>query len=40
MQASGGAEEDFKYGGWSAPYYDEVVDKVSGKNKKPAADHL
>jgi dihydrofolate reductase len=40
MQAPGGGEEDFNYGGWSAPYYDEVVDEVSEKNKKPAADFL
>ena len=40
MQAPGGSEEDFKYGGWSAPYYDEGVDKVSEKQKKPAADFL
>ena len=40
VQAPGGPEEGFKYGGWSAPYYDEVVDKVSEKNKKPATDHL
>ena len=23
MQAAGGPEEDFEYGGWSVPYYDE-----------------
>ncbi len=40
IQAPGGPEEGFKYGGWSAPYYDEVVDQVSEKNKKPAADYL
>ena len=40
MQAPGGGEDDFKYGGWSTPYYDEVVDQVSERNKKPAADHL
>ncbi len=37
MQAPGGPEEDasgsFKYAGWSAPYYDEVVDEVSEKTK-------
>jgi len=40
MQAPGGKEEDFQYGGWSAPYYDKVVDEVSEKNKRPAADYL
>jgi dihydrofolate reductase len=40
LQAPGGPEEGFKYGGWSAPYYDEVVDMVSERNKKPAADFL
>jgi len=37
MQAPGGGEEDFKYGGWSAPYFDKVVDKVlEEQQKKPA----
>ena len=44
MQAPGGPEEDesgvFKYGGWSAPYYDEAVDKVLEKQKKKPADLL
>ena len=40
MQAPGGPEEDtwdgFKYGGWSAPYFDDVVDRVMEKQMKPA----
>ena len=40
MQAPGGPEEDpsesFKYGGWSAPYNDEVSDKVMQKQMEPA----
>jgi len=34
MQAPGGGEEAFKYGGWSAPYFDEVVNKVLEKQQK------
>ena len=40
MQAPGGPEEDpsssFKYGGWSAPYSDEVGGKVMQKQMKRA----
>lgn len=40
MQAPGGPEEDtsnsFKFGGWSAPYGDEVLSKVMEKQMKSA----
>ena len=40
MQAPGGSKEDksggFKYGGWTAPYGDEVSGRVLEKQMKPA----
>ena len=40
MQAPGGPEEDssggFKYGGWSAPYWDEASNEIMAKQMKPA----
>lgn len=40
MQAPGGPEEDesgnFKYGGWTAPYFDETAGKVMEKQMQPA----
>jgi dihydrofolate reductase len=40
MQAVGGPEEGFEYGGWSAPYYDEALDKIAEKQKDPIGDLL
>jgi dihydrofolate reductase len=44
MQAPGGPEEDtsgvFKYGGWTAPYGDEVGGEVVQKELKQPADYL
>jgi dihydrofolate reductase len=44
MQAPGGPEEDpsegFKYGGWSAPFDDEVGGKVVQKELEQPADYL
>ena len=40
IQAPRGGEEDFNYGGWSAPYYDEDLDTIAEKQKQPAKDLL
>jgi dihydrofolate reductase len=44
MQAPGGTKEDrsegFKYGGWTAPYSDEVGGKAVQKELKQPADYL
>ena len=40
MQAAGGPEAGFEYGGWSAPYYDEALDKIAEKQKDPIGDLL
>jgi len=40
MQAAGGPEEGFQFGGWSAPYYDEALDKIAEKQKDPIGDLL
>lgn len=40
MQAPGGLEEDtsgnFKYGGWTVPYFDERAGEIMGEQMKPA----
>ena len=40
MQAAGGPEEGFKYGGWSAPFYNEALDAIVEKQKDPIRDLL
>ena len=44
MQAPGGTKEDrsegFKYGGWTAPYSDEVFGKEVQKELKETSDYL
>lgn len=40
IHAPGGPEEGFKYGGWSAPYYDEALDAIAEQQKQPAKDLL
>lgn len=40
LQAPGGPEEGFQYGGWSAPYYDEALDTIAEKQKQAAKDLL
>lgn len=40
MQARGGPEEGFKYAGWSPAYYDEALDSIAERQKKPAKDLL
>src|SRR6476469_4669157 len=40
MQAAGGPEEGFNYGGWSAPYYDQALDEIAEKQKQPGFDLL
>jgi dihydrofolate reductase len=44
MQAPGGPEEDstgdFKFGGWTAPYFDEFAGKIMGRQMSVPADLL
>ncbi len=40
IQAPGGPEPGMQYGGWSAAYYDPIVDEIAEKQKKPAKDFL
>ncbi len=40
IQAAGGPEAGYKYGGWSAPYYDEALDLIAEKQKQPVRNLL
>jgi dihydrofolate reductase len=40
MQGAGGPEEGFEHGGWSAPYYDQALDNIVEKQKRPGYDLL
>lgn len=44
MQAPGGPEEDpsasFAFGGWQAPYDDELVEQVTGKELEQSVEYL
>lgn len=44
MQAPGGPQEDtsgdFKYGGWTVPYFDETAGKIMGEQMSKSADLL
>ncbi len=39
-QGPGGPEKDFKFGGWSTPYYDGELDALANKYQHPAKDLL
>jgi dihydrofolate reductase len=40
MQTPGGPEEDFKFGGWQAPYKDELLYQVTDKELKQSVEYL